>query len=163
MGNNTPNESPGDSPGRPVPPPRLPRYEWLHPSVDAPRIQWCDWLVLLSDQLAQDFPGETGLFVSSILGAMASQARELSAYSPSQQEELAQLEADRAAAYLQALMHEAGRPGAWVMIQPDPEDLSDDANGGFEGHPAQPDFDESDTGPIRGWIPRNSDDDTYMN
>ena len=115
--------------------------------------------MLLSDQLAQDFPGETGLFISSVVGAMGCQARELGATSPSHQERLATEEADRAAAYLLALEQEVTQPGGnW--------ELSDDANGGF-GHPAQPDdydsaMDGHDDVAQRFWL-GPPDDDTYMN
>ena len=92
MGNNTPFDSPSPLPQRP------PKFEWPRPTVDAPRMAWPDWLSLVSDQLAIDYPGETGLFLAAVVGALGCQARELGATSPSEHERLAQDESDRAAA-----------------------------------------------------------------
>jgi len=92
--------------------------------------------MLLSDQLAADFEGETGLYLSSIAYGHSRQARELGAISPSEQERLAQEEADRASAWLIALEAECAQPGgSWELSQPDPDDS--DATGSFDGHPIQ--------------------------
>ena len=154
MSSNTPSQSPSPQ----CPPP--PRFEWLHPSVDAPRMAWPDWLMLVSEQLAADFPGETGLFLASVVGALGYRAHELGAISPSEHERLAQEESDRSAAYLEALRAECAQPGAWVIIPPDPDDS--DLTGGWGGHESQPDFGSED-GPIRGWLSRDSEDETFLN
>ena len=153
MGNNT--QPPADSTSSLLPPSPLPRFEWLHPSVDAPRLQWCDWLALLSDSLALDFPGETGLYLASVVYGHSCQARLLGAISPSHHEQLAQEEADRMSAWIVALEAEVAQPGGhW--------ELSPDAIGGWGGHESQPDF-ESDDGPVRGWFSRDSEDETFCN
>ena len=111
MGKNTPSRSPS-----PLPPP-LPQFEWLKPTIDAPRLSWESWLALSADQLAHDYPGEVGLFLSSVVGALSHQARELGAISPAEHERLAEEEADRAAAWLQALQAEAAQPGVWTITE----------------------------------------------
>ena len=150
MGHNTPSDSPS-----PLPPP-LPRFEFHPPGVDAPRLEWPDWLQVVSLQLQSDYPGPVGLFLSSVMGAVACQARELGATDWVTHERLAAEEADRASAWLIALEAEVAQPdGHW--------ELSDDHNGGWDGHESQPDCDESDAGPIRGWFSRDSEDETFCN
>ena len=106
MGYNTPSDSPS-----PLPPP-LPRFEFHPPGVDAPRLEWPDWLQVVSLQLQSDYPGPVGLFLSSIMGAVACQARELGATDWATHERLAQDEADRASAWLLALEQEWPSPVA---------------------------------------------------
>ena len=150
MGYNTPSDSPS-----PLPPP-LPRFEFHPPGVDAPRLEWPDWLQVVSLQLQSDYPGPVGLFLASVMGAVACQARELGATDWVTHERLAQEEQDRAGAWLVALEAEVVQPGGhW--------EVSDDFNGGWDGHESQPDFDESDNGPIRGWLARDSEDETFCN
>ena len=156
MGNNTRSDSTS-----PLPSP-LPKFEWLRPSVDAPRLQWADWLLILSDQLALDFPGETGLYLASVVYGHSCQARLLGAIGPAHQEQLAQEEADRMSAWIVALEAEVTQPGgSWELS---PAELSDDQNGGWDGHPAQPDFetDRADERSTRYWV-GPPDDDVYMN
>jgi hypothetical protein len=161
--NNTPSDPQGDSPGRPPPPPRLHRFEWPAKGQDCPRLDWPSYLKLLADDLDRALGGVEGHYVGNWLLGLAIQAHELGAMSPSQQEELAQSEADRAAAYLQALLQAAEQPGAWVIIQPNQDDLSDDANGGWGGHESNPDFGEPADGAQRGYFSRDVDDETWVN
>jgi hypothetical protein len=149
MGYNTPSDSPS-----PLPPP-LPRFEFHPPGVDAPRLEWPDWLQVVSLQLQSDYPGPVGLFLASAMGAVACQARELGATDWATHERLAAEEADRASAWLIAWEAEVAQPGGhW--------ELSPDATGGWGGHESQPDF-ESDDGPVRGWFSRDSEDETFCN
>ena len=162
MGYNTPSDSPS-----PLPPP-LPRFEF-HPSgVDAPRLEWPDWLQVVSLQLQSDYPGPVGLFLSSVMGAVACQARELGATDWVTHERLAQKEQDRAGAWLVALEAEVVQPGGhWEP------DLSDDHNGGWDGHAEtpeyqhssadHPDIDRCDDGAYRGYFAVDPGDETYMN
>ena len=105
-------ESPGDSPGRPVPPPRLPKFEWPAKGQDCPRLDWPSYLKLLADDLDHQLGEVEGHYVGNWLLGQAIQATELGATSPIHQEQLSQAEADRAAAYLQALLQAAEQPGA---------------------------------------------------
>jgi hypothetical protein len=108
---------------------------------------WRDWLMLVADQLAADFPGETGLFLASVVGALGYQAHELGATSPSEHERLAQEAAEREAAWVQALEAEAMQPGgAW-----EPTDAS---IGPLDGH---------DDAAQQYWIGSDPDDLTYRN
>ena len=55
---------------------------------------------------------------------------------------------------------------AWYQFMGDQcePDLSDDFNGGFDGHPDLPDIDhQEEGGPMRGWISCDSEDETYLN
>jgi hypothetical protein len=152
MGYNTPSDSPS-----PLPPP-LPRFEFHPPGTDCPRLEWPDWISLVSLQLQSDYPGPVGLFLSSIVGAVACQARELGATDWVTHERLAQEEQDRAGAWLVALEAEVVRPGGhWEP------DLSDDHNGGWDGHPIHPDIDPCANGAYRGYFAVDPGDETYMN
>jgi hypothetical protein len=157
MVSNTKSDSPS-----PVPPQHPAKFDWPTKGQDIPRLDWPSYVKLWSAEIDRAIGGAEGHYLGNWLLGLAIQAEQLGATSPIHQEQLATEEQDRAAAYLQALMHEAGH-GGWVLIQPDPEDLSDDATGSLDGHENQPDFDESDTGPIRGWIPRDSEDETFCN
>jgi len=159
MGNNTPSQSPGDSPGQPTPPPRLPKFEWPEQGQDCPRLDWPSYVKLLAADIDRELGGETGQYLGNWLLALAIQGEQLGATSPIHQEQLATEEQDRAAAYLQALMHEAGH-GGWVIIQPDPDDT--DATGGWGGHESQPNYDP-DGSAQRGFFSRDMDDETYCN
>lgn len=142
------------NPSAPVPPP-LPRFEFLPPGTDAPRLAWADWLNLLANQLQRDYPGRVGLFLSSNIGALAIQARELGATDPDEHDRLSQEEADRAAAWVCALEAEVAQPGGhW--------ELSDDCNGALDGHPAQPDFEPPDEHSTQYWVGAH-DDDVFLN
>ena len=154
MGNNT--QPPSNSP---LPPP-LPKFEWPAKGQDLPRLDWPSYVKLLADEIDQELGGEAGHYLGNWLTALALQAELLSATSPSEQDRLATEEADRMSAWLEALRH-AAQPGAWVLVQPDPEDS--DATGGWGGHESHPDFEESDDGPIRGWFSRDGEDETYLN
>lgn len=162
MGNNTPSESPQPLPPPPPPPPRPAKFEWPAKGQDCPRLDWPSYIKLLADDLDRSLGGIEGHYLGNWLMGLAIQATKLGAISPIHQEQLSQAEADRAAAYLQALMQAAEQPGAWVIIQPSADDLSDDAHGGF-GHESQPDFDPQEDGPMRGWLSRDSEDETYCN
>ena len=154
------------------PPPPLPRFAWTRPGVDpeAPRLPFDQYLRLIALQAEIDYPcgpdtdpgASLGALISSYLLAIAEQSVQLGAWDPASYIERSQAEADRAAAYLQALMHEADH-GSWVIIQPSPEDLSDDANGGWGGHESNPDFGEPADGAQRGYFSRDVDDETWVN
>ena len=123
MCNNTASQSPS-----PAPPP-LPKFEFLPPTVDAPRLEWADWLCLVADQLAADYPGRVGLFVSAHIGALAIQARALGAHGPDEHERLAAEAAAAEAAWVQALEAEAMSPGIWTITVQD--ESSDDTRRGW--------------------------------
>ena len=165
MGNNT--QPPSNSPLLPPSPP--PKFEWPAKGQDLPRLDWPAYVKLLANEIDRELGGETGHYLGNWLTALSIQAELLSATSPSEQDQLSQAEADRMSAWLEALQQEAAQPGAWVMLQPDPDHASqvdlrdDDATGGWGGHESQPDFDEFDTGPIRGWIPCDGEDETFLN
>ena len=64
---------------------------------------WSDWLRLISLEVGTTIPGAPGAFISQHLLALAEHARVLGATDPESHERLAQAEADREAAWHQAL------------------------------------------------------------
>jgi hypothetical protein len=115
-------------------------------------------LSVVANQLAADYPSRVGLFLSAYVGGLACQARELGAVGPESHERLAQEEQDRAGAWLVALEAEVVQPGGhWEP------DLSDDHNGGWDGHPSHPDIDPCDDGAYRGYFAVDPGDETCMN
>ena len=122
MGNNT--QPPADSTS-PLPPP-LPRFEWLHPSIDAPRLQWPDWLALLSDALAIDFPGETGLYLASAVYGHSCQAEAARGDQPGPPR-AARPGGARSDECLDRRSRGRCCPARhWVIVQPDPDDSDAD-------------------------------------
>ena len=112
---NTPSGSSGDSAERPIPPPRLPKYEWPVKGQDLPRLAWPAYVKLLADELDRELGGETGHYLGNWLTALALQAELLAATSPSEQDRLATEEADRMSAWLEALQHEATQPNVGAV------------------------------------------------
>ncbi len=138
----------------PAPQPH-PLYLWPRPGDDLPRLPWADWLRLIALQLGDDYPGAGGRFLSAHLIALAVQAEALGATSPDAHERLAQAEADRESAWIQALEAEAVAPGIWSLTDPgDPDDV-----GGWGGHPV----DLGDDQASRYWVADDPENEVYRN
>ena len=155
MGNNT--QPPSPSP--------LPRFVWPRPGSDQPRLAWPEFLRVVALQLQRDYPcpgpstdpgASLGNFLASHVIALADQASALQAWDPGSHVAHAQvMEKEVEAAWYQVL-GEASQPDGW--------EATDDVTGSLDGHTSQPDFDlQEENGPIRGWIPRDSEDETFMN
>ncbi len=159
MYNNTPQYHSGDSPGS-QPLPQLNsavKYYWPRPGLDDwPRLSWESWLRTYSLELSRTYQGDLGFFLGQHVLALAEHARILNAHSPTHHITLASEAANNEAAYV-ASLEAAMEDVVWET------ELSDDETGGFDGHEAQPDFDGPDTDQIRGWIPRDSEDETFFN
>ncbi len=128
-----------------------PLYIWPRPGNDLPRLDWSSWLRLIGLQIAADYHGPEGQFLSAHIIALAEHARVLGAADPESHERLAQAEADRESAWIQALEAEAMAPGIWSLTEPHP-----DAVGGWDGCPA-------DDGAQRAWLALDHEDETYRN
>ena len=105
-------------------------YIWPRPGDDLPRLDWSSWLRLIGLQIAADYHGPEGQFLSAHIIALAEHARVLGATSPDSHERLAQVEADREAAWVAALENEAMSPGVWSLTDPGGDEI-----GGWGGHP----------------------------
>src|SRR5512135_2366938 len=152
MGHNTPSQSPSP----------LPRFVWPRPGSDQPRLAWPEFLRVVALQLQRDYscpgpstdPGASlGNFLASHVIALADQASALQAWDPGSH-----------VAHAQVMEEEV--EAAWYQFMGDQYEpsLSDDETAGLGGHPDATDFDhQEDDGPIRGWLSRDSEDETFLN
>ncbi len=108
----------GKNTSRALSPQLLPKYAWPRPGDDLPRLPWTDWLRLVALQIATDYHGPEGQFLSAHIIALALQADGLGATDPESHERLAQAAADSEAAWVQALLDEAAQPGIWSLTDP---------------------------------------------
>ena len=130
-----------------------PRYIWPQPWDDLPRLDWSSWLRLIGLQIAADYPGDAGQFLSAHLLALAEHANALGATCPITHLDRAQAEADRDAAYRAALEHEV-LDQAWTITNHGP-----DETGGWGGHPQ----DICEDAAQRGYFSTDPDDETWCN
>jgi hypothetical protein len=126
-----------------------PLYIWPRPGDDLPRLPWSAYLRLIALQIDTDYPGAVGRFLSAHIIALSLQAEALGATSPDAHERLAQAEADREAAWHQALLDEAAQPGIWSLT--DPDDV-----GGWGGHLCE-------DAASQYWIANDPGDETWSN
>ena len=141
MNSNTPSGSSGDSPERPTPPPRLPKFEWPARGQDCPRLSWPQYLRLWSEEIDRACGGETGHYLGNWFLSLALQAESLQAHSPADHQTKATLEAEREAAWAQVLMDEAASPGVWVITATD----------------------DGPDGTVRGYFATDMNDETWVN
>ena len=123
------------------------------------QVTWPEFLALAAEACERAYPGSPGRFLGAYIHALASQATLLQADSPEAHEAAAEAVRVREAAYLHALEQGAA---SWSLAEPD---LSDDANGGWGGHPDADWFaSQGDAGTsMRAWLGDPACDDTYMN